>query len=124
MQNPEPDPAVEYETTVKLFVEGAPTEWIACAIVCLYDRDRISRDDFLGTEMTNTYGEATFRFTEAQFLDLDERLGGSLPELYVKVFGADGECVLSTRVDATRNTVPALIRVPVDRELAHRHGLI
>lgn len=115
---------MEYETRVKLFVEGAPAEWIAGAIVCLYDRDRLSRDDFLGTEMTDTYGEATFRFREEQFLDLDDRVGGSLPELYVKVFGAEGECVLSTRAEATRNTIPPLIQVPVDRELARRHGLI
>lgn len=122
--NTRPDPALEYETKVKLFVEGAPTEWISGAIVCLYDRDRLSRDDFLGTEMTDTYGEATFRFRKGQFLDVDDRVGGSLPELYVKVFGAEGECVLSTRAVATRNTIPPLIQVPIDRELARRHGLI
>jgi hypothetical protein len=115
---------VEYRTKVKLFVEGSPTEWIAGAIVCLYDRDRISRDDHLGTEITNTYGEATFRFTSEQFMDLDDRIGGALPELYVEVYDSQGERVLSTRNQAERNAVPELIRVPIDRELAVAHGLL
>ncbi|MDP9349143.1 MAG: hypothetical protein M3P24_08385 [Gemmatimonadota bacterium] len=115
---------MEYQTRVKLFIEHSSSEWIANAVVCLYDRDRLSRDDHLGTGITNTYGEATFRFTAADFLDLDERLGGSLPELYVKVFDSDGECVLSTRAEAVANDVPVLIRVPVERELARRHRLI
>lgn len=115
---------MEYETRVKLFVEGAPTEWIVGAIVCLYDRDRISRDDHLGTNVTDAYGEATFRFSEADFLDLDDRLGGSLPELYVAVYDTDGRRVLSTRLEAVPNAVPDLIRVPVARELAESHGLL
>jgi hypothetical protein len=115
---------MEYCTTVKLFVEQSPSEWIACAIVCLYDRDRLSRDDHLGMDITNVYGEATFRFTEEDFLDVDDRLGGALPELYVRVYDSAGECVLSTRADAARNTIPELIRIGVDRELARRHGLL
>jgi hypothetical protein len=115
---------MEYETRVKLFVDGAPSEWIPCAIVCLYDRDRVSRDDPLGMNVTNAYGEAVFRFAEEEFLDVDDRIGGALPELYVKVFDSEGECVLSTRAEAERNAVPDLIRIPVDRELARRHGLV
>ena len=113
-----------HETTVKLFVEDAPTEWIACAIVCLYDRDRLSRDDHLGMDITNSFGEATFRFADDEFLDVDDRIGGALPELYVRVFDSAGECVLSTRADAERNSIPSLIRIPVSRETARRHGLI
>ena len=109
---------------VKLFVEDSPTEWIAGAIVCLYDRDRISRDDHIGSEVTNQYGEATFHFTDEQFLDLDDRFGGALPELFVRVYGSDGECVLSTRAEAVPNSVPELIRLPIDRETARRHQLI
>ncbi len=115
---------MEHETKVKLFVDGAPSEWISCAIVCLYDRDRISRDDHLGMNVTDMYGEATFRFTDAEFLDVDDRIGGALPELYVKVFDSEGNCVVSTRAEAVRNAVPELIRIPIDRELARRHGLI
>ena len=115
---------MEYETTVKLFVDGAPNEWITSAIVCLYDRDRLTPDDHLGMNITNVYGEAVFRFHEDEFLDVDDRLGGSLPELYVRVFDSQGECVLSTRHQAASNAVPSLIRIPVDRELAHKHGLI
>jgi hypothetical protein len=115
---------MEYRTTVKLFVEQSPSEWIACAIVCLYDRDRLSRDDHLGMDVTNVYGEATFRFSEEDFLDVDDRLGGALPELYVRVYDSAGDCVLSTRAEAARNTIPELIRIPVDRALAQRHGLV
>lgn len=115
---------MEYETKVKLHVAGEPNEWIASAIVCLYDRDRLTKDDHLGMNITNPYGEAVFRFTGADYLDIDDRIGGSLPELYVKVFDAEGRCVVSTRADAVRNRVPELIRIPIEREVAERHGLI
>jgi hypothetical protein len=115
---------VEYHTKVKLFVEGSPSEWISCAIVYLYDRDRLTRDDHLGMNITNVYGEASFSFTDADFLDLDERIGGSLPELYVRVFDAEARCVFSTRARAQRNEVPALIPVPIPRALAVEHGLL
>jgi hypothetical protein len=115
---------MEFETKVKLFVEDAPAEWISCAIVCLYDRDRLSRDDHLGMNITDVYGEATFRFTREEFMDLDDRLGGVLPELYIRVFDSDGHCVVSSRAQARPNAVPELIRIPVRRELAVRHGLI
>jgi hypothetical protein len=115
---------LEYQTKIKLYVDGAPTDWIVGAIVCLYDRDRLSRDDHLGTEVTNMYGEATFRFTSAQFVDLDERLGGTLPDLYIEVFDSAGKRVITTRAQAERNAVPDLIRVPIEREVARRHGLL
>ncbi len=115
---------MEYQTRVKLFVAGAATEWISGAIVCLYDRDRISRDDHLGTDVTDVYGEATFRYTDEQFMDVDDRIGGSLPELYVMVYDSDGRCVLSTRAGAAVNAAPDLLRVPVPRDLAVQHKLI
>jgi len=115
---------MEFETTVKLFIADEPTEWISSAIVCLYDRDRITKDDHLGMNITDVYGEAIIRFNTEDFMDFDDRLGGSLPELYVKVFDTDGNCVLSTRSAALRNSIPSLIRIPVDREVAERHRLI
>lgn len=115
---------MEYRTKVKLFIADSPGEWIGGAIVCLYDRDRISRDDHLGTDVTNPYGEATFCFRAEQFLDVDDRLGGALPELYVAVYDSEGRRVVSTRASAARNAVPDLIRVPIERELARRHRLI
>jgi hypothetical protein len=115
---------VEYSTTVKLFVEDSPSEWLPCAVVYLYDRDRLSRDDFLGMGITNEYGEATFSFEHADFVDLDDRIGGALPELYIKVFGRDDRLMLSTRAVARRNQIPRLIRVGVERELAREHGLL
>ncbi len=115
---------MEYQTRVKLYVRDSASEWISGAIVCLYDRDRVTRDDHLGTDVTDRYGEATFRFTDEQFLDVDDRVGGSLPELYVRVYDSDGKCVLSTRAEAATNAVPDLIRIPVDRETARRHRLI
>ena len=109
---------------MKLFVDGSAGEWIVGAIVCLYDRDRLSRDDLLGTDSTDVYGEATFHFSADQFLDMDDRMGGDLPELYVKVFGPDGACIVSTRANAIRNSVPDLIRIPIARNLARQHRLI
>lgn len=117
-------PGMDHETKVKLYVEDDPGHWIACAIVQLFDRDRISPDDRLGMNITNTYGEAIFRFHTDDFLDIDDRIGGALPELYVKVFDSDGTCVHSTRAEAQRNAVPHLIRVPIPRETAERFGLI
>jgi hypothetical protein len=115
---------LQYETTVKLYVEESPSEWISCAVVYLFDRDRLSRDDFLGMDITDSYGEAHFRFDSTQFLDLDDRLGGALPELFVKVFGRDDRLMLSTRASAARNQVPKLLRVGIPRALAREHGLI
>jgi hypothetical protein len=115
---------VEYQTTVKLFVEESPSEWISCAVVYLYDRDRLSRDDFLGMDITDSYGEAHFRFDSSQFLDLDDRIGGTLPELFVKIFGRDDRLMLSTRAGAARNQVPTLLRVGIPRALAKEHGLL
>ncbi len=115
---------MQFQTKVKLYVEDDPSEWIACAVVYLYDRDRLSRDDFLGMDITDQYGEASFHFGSDQFLDLDDRLGGTLPELYVKVFGRDDRLILSTRPEAVANRIPELIRVPVPRDLAAEHGLI
>jgi hypothetical protein len=115
---------LEYSTRVKLYVEDAPSEWISGAVVCLYDRDLVSRDDHLGTEITNTYGEATFRFTEEQFMDIDDRIGGVLPDLFVEIYDGDGTRVLTTRAEVVRNTIPELIRVPIDRDLARRHRLL
>lgn len=115
---------IQYSTTIKLFVDGSPNEWLSCAIVYLYDRDRISRDDFLGMEITNEFGEASFSFRSGEFTDVDDRVGGVLPELYIKVFGRDDRLVLSTRAVARRNEVPSLIRIGVDRDLAREHGLL
>ena len=41
------DEVVEYETTVKLFVEESPSEWISCAVVYLYDRRYLFTGDSL-----------------------------------------------------------------------------
>ena len=115
---------VQYSTTVKLYVEDAPNEWLSCAIVYLYDRDRLTPDDFLGMEMTNEYGEATFHFRRSDYMDIDERMGGELPELYIRVYGRDDRFMLSTRSLARRNEVTRLIRIGVERELAREHGLV
>ena len=115
---------MHYHTRIRVFVEGSPDEPIACAIVHLCDRDRFTRDDHLGMDITNTFGEAAFSFTDEDFLDIDDLIGGALPELYVKVFDRHGGCAYSTRAAAVRNTVPEMIEVRVPRELARRHELI
>lgn len=115
---------MKYQTKVRVYVQGEPRESVACAIIHLCDRDRLTPDDLLGMDITDTYGEASFSFTETEFLDLDDHLGGALPELYVKVFDRHGDCVFSSRTDAVRNAVPEIIEVEVPREIASRHQLI
>lgn len=115
---------MQYTTTVRLVLEGTPAQPIPGVMVSLYDHDRFGRDDFLGTEMTNTDGEARFRFTSDHFTDVDERLGGVMPDLYAKVFDAQGTEVLCTRAETIFNAPVKQITVPVSRELAERHGLV
>jgi hypothetical protein len=112
-----------YTTTVRLSVEGAPSEPLSGVMVSLFDRDTFTPDDFLGTEMTDTHGEAHFRFTSEQYMDIDDQMGGVMPDLYVKVFDASGEMVLSTRADTVPNTARKQIHVGVPMALVEQHQL-
>ncbi|MDQ3556305.1 MAG: transthyretin-like family protein [Gemmatimonadota bacterium] len=113
-----------FTTTVKLVLQEAPSEGIPGVRLCLYDRDRITRDDLLGSETTDDNGEACFRFDSDRFVDLDDRLGGVFPELYVAVCDERDEKVFDTRSDCTHNSAPRHMTVCVPRMVAEEHGLL
>ncbi|HEU0054105.1 MAG TPA: hypothetical protein VFQ39_13055, partial [Longimicrobium sp.] len=81
-----------YTTTVKVVLEGS-RQPLAGVDVALFDRDRFSSDDLLGSGTTDAAGEARFRYTAKDFQDLDdsvESLRGTFPDLYAVVKAPDG----------------------------------
>jgi hypothetical protein len=115
---------MQYATTVRLFVDGAPEQILRNVKVSLYDRDRVSADDLLGTVMTDERGEARFSFTSEQFVDLDDHFGGVFPDLYAVVHDSADKQVLSLRSETIPNTPRKHILIPIARALALQHGLI
>ena len=113
-----------FTTTVKLVTDESSSQPLAGVHVALYDRDTFTRDDLLGTQVTDGHGEARFEYTSDNFVDADDRMTGQMPDLYVVVYDADNRKVLSTREDVINNTPQKSITVRVDRDLATRHGLI
>lgn len=113
-----------FTTLVKLVLEEAPSQVVPGVKLCLYDHDRLTRDDLLGSEVTNAEGEACFRFDSEQFVDLDDRLGGVFPELYVAVCDEASDTVFNTRSDCTNNNAPRHMTVCVPRAVAEAHGLL
>lgn len=114
---------MHFTTTVKLVLEDSPSRGVPGVKLCMYDRDRLTRDDLLGSETTDAKGEACFRFDSDKFVDLDDRLGGDFPELYVIVCNAADEKVFTTRSDSTENTAPRHMTVCIPRDVAERHRL-
>ncbi len=115
---------MHFSTLVKLVLEESPSEGVPGVRLCLYDRDRLSRDDLLGSETTDVKGEVCIHFSSEQFSDLDEWVGGDFPELYVAVCDAAGEHVFTTRSAAESNTAPRHMTVRIPRDVAERHELI
>jgi hypothetical protein len=111
-----------YTTTVRLVAAEDPERGIPGVQVSLFDRDTFSRDDVLGTATTDASGEARFDYSSEQFVDLDDRVGGIFPELFVVAYARDGEKVVSTRSDAVDNTPRKRITVAVTAEQAARLG--
>lgn len=110
------------KTTVKLILADS-REPLAGVRVQLWDRDRITPDDLLGTQVTDSAGEACFDYETEKYLDLDDRLGGHAPELYVVVLDTREAPVLSTRTEAAGNSHRRRMTVPVERAMAERAGL-
>lgn len=111
---------MHYMTTVRLVAADDPERGIAGVKVALFDHDTISRDDSLGTAVTDTDGEARFDYESEEFVDLDDRIQGVFPDLYVVAYGPDGEKVVTTRDDTVRNTPRKRITVAVTAEQAGR----
>lgn len=115
---------MEYTTTVQVVTAGPPAAPVPGVRVGLFDRDRFSGDDELGSAVTDANGEAVFRYDYRQFGDVDESLGPSLPDLYAVVYNSRGEEILSTRHTIVPNRPRKRMTVPVARELLEKHGLI
>ena len=114
-------------TRVRLVLSGPPNTAIPGVKVSLYDRDIQNEDDFLSTGTTDDQGEITFRFESEVYPDAEEnelwRLE-SLPDLYVKVYDAHGQILLSTRSETLEDQLPKLITIPISQELVEKHVLM
>ncbi|CAN5224075.1 hypothetical protein BH23GEM4_BH23GEM4_00940 [soil metagenome] len=111
------------KTTVKVVHDGAGDP-LSGARVSLYDRDWLTSDDLLGTGITDASGEACFSYAAEAWMDLDDHIGGSAPELYVVVHGVDGEPIVNTRAQAVSNRHRRQITVAVPEGLVREAGQI
>ena len=112
---------------IKLVVAETPEVTLPGVKLSLYDRDQQSMDDFLGTGVTNENGECRIVFDSDAYTDEEDRplwRLDSLPDLYVMVYNAQGEVLISTRQHVEDNNLPQLITIGVPEELAKREGLI
>lgn len=115
---------MHYTTTVKLVLEDAPAQSLANVRIALFDRDVVSRDDALGTAVTDSNGEARFQYSSDRFVDLDDKLTTELPDLYAIVYDQEDQVVLNTRAEVVPNTPRKKITIPIARDIAQRHRLI
>jgi hypothetical protein len=110
-----------YQTVVRV-VDGGSGRPLAGLEVSLFDRDRFSADDLLGSGTTDASGEVPFEYHSGHFADLEDRVSGMLPDLYC-VVRLRGSEVYSTRTEAVDNTPRRLIEVSLPAEVVARHGL-
>ena len=114
---------MHFTTTVTLHTDETPSCPLPGIRVALFDRDLLSDDDPLGSALTDEQGDARFLFSAADFADLDDRIRGAAPDLYVIVHDASGNVVLSTRAEAAENAAQKRINVRVPRGVAVQHSL-
>lgn len=112
-----------YTTAVRVVDEGTGLP-LADLRVSLFDSDRFSSDDRLGTGTTDAGGEVHFEYTTNQFADLEDRMSGSLPDLYCVIQAADGSEIFTNRPQALDNTPRRRIDVLLPAEVVARHGLV
>ena len=110
---------MHFTTTIKLVLKDEPDASLSNVKVGLFDKDTFSKDDALGTAVTDENGEARFQYTTEQFADLDERLGTEFPDLYAVVYDGDDQIVMNTRAEVIKR-----ITVAIDRDLASKHRLL
>ena len=115
---------MRYTTTVKLVLAESPDSPVSFVKIALFDRDRITPDDMLGSSRTDEQGEARIEFTTDQFEDVDEKLGGDMPELYAVVYDYRDQVVWTTRDAAEINFARKQITIPIPVQLALRHRLV
>ncbi|HET8654119.1 MAG TPA: hypothetical protein VFL93_01200 [Longimicrobiaceae bacterium] len=115
---------MRFVTVVKLVLAGSPAGALPNVRVSLFDHDNFSRDDLIGTAMTDARGEARFDYTTESFADLDEKLGAEFPDLYAVAYDAQGREVASTRGDIIPNTARKTITLSIARDVAQQHELL
>ncbi len=113
-----------YRTIVRIVSAEQPARPVSGIRVSLFDHDTFLKDDLLGTGTTDAAGEASIQYNSDQFVDVDDRLTGVFPDLYVVIHGAGDEVVLSTREEMVRNTPRKEITVALtaDQEQRARAG--
>ena len=126
---------MKFTTIVKVELEESKHP-LSGVKVSLFDKDKMSKDDLLGTRTTNNKGKIYFKYDSSKFSDFlgDEATFGwggwgaansFRPDLYVKIYNQKGDVVLSTQVhirkNAHNNTV---ITIPISESLARQYGLI
>lgn len=114
-------------TRVRLVVAESPTTAIPGIKVELYDRDLNDQDDLLAMAVSDEQGEILFSYNSEEYTDAEDqelwRLE-SLPDLYVIVYDAHNQVVLSTRSQTQEDRLPKLITIPISQVLVDQHGLI
>lgn len=118
---------MDYITTVRVLLRES-RKAVTGIKVALYDRDEKSEDDLLGTGTTNKIGEVDFHYKTRDFADgalglTDDGVLDTVPDLYVIVYNADDEIILSTRDNATQNKASGHILVLLDEAVAQVHKL-
>jgi hypothetical protein len=114
-------------TRVKLVVAETPSVGVPGVKVSLFDRDTESEDDLLGTAVTDKDGKIRFVFDSEKYTDTEDQPAwrlDSLPELFVVVYDAKDEVVVSTRSTAQENKIPDEIVVPINKKLLESHQLL
>lgn len=114
-----------YYTTVVRVVREGGSQGLPGVRVSLYDRDRFSKDDILGSGDTDAAGEVRIQFNADQFRDIEdqvESLRGSFPDLYAVVHAPDGSNAVTTRAEAIDNLPRRSITVTVPAAVAQQHG--
>jgi hypothetical protein len=122
---------MQFNTTVHVFLEDT-SQPLPGVKVSLYDHDRRSRDDLLGTKITDQQGKAQFIFSERDFADRfgvldDPKSFPSLdmkPDLYAIIHAPDGSVVASTKSRVAENRPPRTISVSIGKQQALDGGLI
>lgn len=114
-------------TRVRLVVAESPTTALPGVKVYLYDRDLNDQDDLLATGVSDEQGEILFSYNSETYTDAEDqelwRLE-SLPDLYVKVYNAHDQIVLSTFSETQTDKLPKLITVPISQAQVDQHGLM
>ena len=110
----------QYTTVVRVTGQGVPLPNLR---VSLFDRDRFSKDDRLGTGTTDAAGEVHFEYGTSDFADLEDRMSGSLPDLYCVVHAEDGSEIFTDKTQALDNTPRRRIDVELPADVVERHGL-